>query len=67
MMPYIQVLITILVIGGCFEFAASNSATTLSRIAFGSCNRHDEPQPIWEGVMNFKPDIWIWTGGKLDE
>lgn len=32
------------------------------RIAFGSCNKHDLPQPLWEPIIRMKPDLWIWLG-----
>ena len=31
-------------------------------ITFGSCNKHDEPQPLWNPILANKPDLWIWTG-----
>jgi len=31
-------------------------------IAFGSCNHHDDPQPLWKDIMSNKPDIWVWLG-----
>lgn len=31
-------------------------------IAFGSCNRQGEEQPMWEKIDAQKPDIWIWLG-----
>ena len=34
----------------------------LTRIAFGSCNRVDHEQPIWEAVVRSRPDLWIWLG-----
>ncbi len=34
----------------------------LERLAFGSCNKHDRPQPLWEPILKFKPDLWIWLG-----
>src|SRR5262245_2298878 len=34
----------------------------LRRIAFGSCNAVQFPQPIWKAVVASKPDLWIWTG-----
>lgn len=34
----------------------------LRRIAFGSCNAQQLPQPIWEAVIDSDPDLWIWTG-----
>lgn len=32
------------------------------RIAFGSCNRHDAPQPMWDAVLAAAPQLWVWTG-----
>lgn len=34
----------------------------VSRIAFGSCNKHDLPQPLWQPILSNKPDLWIWLG-----
>jgi len=31
-------------------------------IAFGSCNKHDEPQPLWSAIANENPALWIWLG-----
>ncbi len=31
-------------------------------IAFGSCNKADEAQVIWESILANEPDRWIWTG-----
>ncbi len=32
------------------------------RIAFGSCSKHDLPQPLWKHIVAEKPDVWIWLG-----
>lgn len=34
-------------------------------IAFGSCNKHDLPQPLWGPIMQNKPDAWIWLGDAI--
>jgi len=31
-------------------------------IAFGSCNRSDLPQPLWNDIVANNPDLWIWMG-----
>ena len=31
-------------------------------IAFGSCNKHDLPNLLWDDVEATKPDLWIWGG-----
>ncbi len=37
----------------------------LNRIAFGSCNDEDEPQPIWKYVVENEADLWIWLGDMI--
>lgn len=32
------------------------------RIAFGSCNKHNRPNPLWEHIIQSSPDVWIWLG-----
>lgn len=32
------------------------------RIAFGSCNRPDEPLDIWTPINQLRPNLWIWGG-----
>jgi alkaline phosphatase D len=32
------------------------------KLAFGSCNHQDKPQPLWEVIANTKPDAWLWLG-----
>ena len=37
----------------------------LDVIAFGSCNRQDEPQPLWEPIISHEPDLFIWLGDNI--
>lgn len=37
----------------------------LTRIAAGSCNRQDLPQPLWEPITAFHPQLWIWLGDNI--
>lgn len=25
-------------------------------------SKHDKPQPLWDSVLEQKPDLWIWLG-----
>ncbi|MDR5589857.1 alkaline phosphatase D family protein [Christiangramia sp. SM2212] len=34
-------------------------------IAFGSCNREDEPQPLWKPILLNNPDIFLWGGDNI--
>ncbi len=31
-------------------------------IAFGSCNQHNYPQPLWKVISGIKPNLFVWTG-----
>lgn len=33
--------------------------------AFGSCNRQDLPQPLWNVIMEDRPHLWIWLGDNI--
>ncbi len=44
------------------NYKSLNTEKLLTTIAFGSCNKHDLPQPIWESVIQNQPDLWIWLG-----
>ncbi len=37
----------------------------LERIAFGSCNKQDLPQPLWPVITAWKPQLWIWLGDNI--
>jgi alkaline phosphatase D len=37
----------------------------VSKIAFGSCLRHDQPQPVWEAVVRSEPDLFIFLGDNV--
>src|SRR5262249_13354725 len=38
---------------------------TLSRIAFGSCSKQSKDQPIWDAVLEAKPDLFIFLGDNI--
>jgi alkaline phosphatase D len=38
------------------------SSEVMQRIAFGSCNKTDLPQPLFRKLVMDKPQLWIWTG-----
>ena len=40
-------------------------ARSIERIAFGSCNHQDLPQPLWTAVVADDPDLWIWLGDNI--
>jgi alkaline phosphatase D len=38
---------------------------TVQRIAFGSCAKHWQPQPIWESVVAQNPDLFLFIGDAI--
>lgn len=53
-------------LGGCTGLESPSSSGSseepLSRIAFGSCNRQANAQPLWGSIQSTNPDLWIWLG-----
>lgn len=41
------------------------ASAAISRIAFGSCARQDRPQPIWDAILDAKPDLFLMIGDNI--
>ncbi|MFM2449317.1 MAG: hypothetical protein RIS44_1767 [Pseudomonadota bacterium] len=39
--------------------------TPLRRIAFGSCNDQNKPQPMWTAVLDSRPDLFLFAGDNV--
>lgn len=54
---------------GCILFACKNTQVSTGeselQIAFGSCNKHDSPQPLWSAINSDEPDLWVWLGDNV--
>jgi alkaline phosphatase D len=37
----------------------------LTRIAFGSCADEEKPQPIWDAVGRYRPELFLFTGDNV--
>jgi len=37
----------------------------LSKIAFGSCAKQDQPQPIWEAIVETRPQLFVFLGDNI--
>jgi alkaline phosphatase D len=57
-MSILAMVLSLAVVGS----AAANDTFS---IAFGSCNRQDAEQPLWEGILAQDPDVWVWTGDNI--
>ncbi len=54
---------------GSADSSANNAVVTSENtdfiIAFGSCNRQDLPQPLWEPIIANNPNVFIWGGDNI--
>ncbi|KAJ3675554.1 hypothetical protein LUZ60_004596 [Juncus effusus] len=47
------------------KFVDFDDKTLVSRIAFGSCSNQSAPQPIWDAIIEFDPQVFIWMGDNV--
>ncbi|KAJ0087146.1 hypothetical protein Patl1_09297 [Pistacia atlantica] len=56
---------TQLAYGGGNAFTSKGEDVLVSRIAFGSCANQSAPQPIWNAIIKFDPQVFIWLGDNI--
>lgn len=44
---------------------AATEHQPLTRIAFGSCADQHHPQPIWDNVLAYDPELFIFAGDNV--
>ena len=44
---------------------SAQDAAPLTRIAFGSCAHQAKPQPIWDAVLDYRPELFIFAGDNV--
>lgn len=44
---------------------AQPSGEPLTRIAFGSCADEEQPQPIWDAVLAYRPQLFLFAGDNV--
>jgi alkaline phosphatase D len=44
---------------------AAAQEAPLTRIAFGSCAHQAKPQPIWDAVLDYRPELFIFAGDNV--
>jgi len=68
MIRYPVVLILLLFVGCKNQESALNTILITKEtnkefvITFGSCNKHDIPNPLWDDILALQPDLFIWGG-----
>ncbi|XP_044511090.1 uncharacterized protein LOC123229378 isoform X2 [Mangifera indica] len=51
--------------GSSNAFISKDEDVPVSRIAFGSCADQSAPQPIWNAIIEFDPQVFIWLGDNI--
>jgi hypothetical protein len=44
---------------------AQDVPSPLTRIAFGSCADEEKPQPIWDAVLAYQPQLFLFAGDNV--
>ncbi|WP_276166219.1 alkaline phosphatase D family protein [Zobellia alginiliquefaciens] len=39
--------------------------TTDFTLAFGSCNKQNETNSLWDDILKSQPDVWVWGGDNI--
>lgn len=64
-----RLLVATLLIASCLALPANaepaDKQTPLVRIAFGSCARQYDPQPIWDAIVAAKPQLFLMIGDNI--
>jgi hypothetical protein len=55
----------IVVLVGLAINSAARCSNPLTHIAAGSCNRQDLPQPLWDSILKFQPQLWVGLGDNI--
>lgn len=63
--PSVYFLLLIHVACGDYSSDSIEQEPLVSRIAFGSCANQSAPQPIWNAVLDFNPQVFIWLGDNI--
>jgi alkaline phosphatase D len=63
-MPRAVLILAFILIAAVTKLRAADEAP-LSRIAFGSCAKQDQPQPIWEAIVETRPQLFVFLGDNI--
>jgi alkaline phosphatase D len=58
-------LVALLALAASQGVARAEDGPPLTRIAFGSCADQDGPQPIWDAVLDYRPELFIFAGDNV--
>ncbi|MFN9717522.1 MAG: alkaline phosphatase D family protein [Planctomycetota bacterium] len=55
----------VLILGILSQHLAEADEPIISHISFGSCAKQDRPQPIWDAVVDGKPQMFLFLGDNI--
>ena len=58
-------LLVAFAVAGSLTYAAEDASRPISRILFGSCVRQDRPMPIFEEIVNQRPELFVFLGDNI--
>ncbi len=58
-------LFLLIILGSAHAQLPASQATVLTRIALGSCANQEREQPIWDAVIGYKPELFIFAGDNV--
>lgn len=58
-------LLPAILLGGCKAAQAVDPDTTVQTIAFASCARVDQPQQVWQSILDTDPDLFLFIGDNV--
>jgi alkaline phosphatase D len=61
----VRLLLALVVATGTLAGAVAQQEHLVTRIAFGSCADEEKPQPIWDAVLAYKPDLFLFLGDNV--
>lgn len=59
-----EVVSTILILAGAAATAFADSPA-ITRLAFGSCAKQDQPQPVWDAIVAGRPEVFLFLGDNI--
>ncbi|MBQ4822675.1 alkaline phosphatase D family protein [Aquimarina sp. MMG016] len=62
---YVLLFLFLSITSFCFTQNKNNDDKSDYVIAFGSCNKQNEPQPLWNEVLKNTPNLFIWGGDNI--
>ena len=63
--PAAGALVALLMISALYGAPRADDGPPLTRVAFGSCANQDLPQPIWDAVLDYRPELFIFAGDNV--